>query len=186
MLSDIRSSFRLHGVLIGCGPFLHSSSPARLQEGSSGRHIAGRQTRLTPKHPRLVPRGATSERPSAQVRSERSRHCGEPRLRARPLLLTGRERSTSRAPRRPRERGRRKAARSGGNPRTSVRGRIDSQALNHPSDSPFLNSGSTNYDLRPIFAARLIRPPPRRDPIGRSVYLPVKVAMPEFTANSIR
>lgn len=161
--------------------------PLRLtQEGSSGRHIAGRQTRLTPKRPHLVPRGATSGRPSARVRSERSRHRGEPRLRDRPLSCAGRERSPNPVPRQPRGRGRRKPVGSGGNPRTYVRGRIDSQALNHPSDSPFLESGSTIYDLRPVFAARLIRPPLRRHLIGRSVHLPVKVAIGEFTANSIR
>ena len=186
MLSDIRSSFRLHGVLIGCGPFLHSSSPAHRQEGSSGRHIAGRQTRVTPKRRRSVLRGVTWERPSAQALSERIRHFGEPRLLGRTSSPAGRERSPNRAPRQPRGRGRRKPIRFGGNPRTFVRGRIDSQAMNHPSDSPFLDLGSTTYDFRPVLAACLIRPPPQRGSLGRTVHLPAKVATPEFTANSTR
>lgn len=33
--SDYRSSLRLHGLLIGCGPLLFSSSPAPMQRGSS-------------------------------------------------------------------------------------------------------------------------------------------------------
>lgn len=184
MLSDIRSSFRLHGVLIGCGPFLHSSSPASSQGGSSGRHLFGRQTRLTPKRLHLIPLAATSERPCARVRFECNRRCSVPRLPGQPTLGGGREQSLNRRRRRPRGRGRRSAIRSDGNPRMFVRGHFDSQALNHPRDSPFLDFGSTYYDFRLVFAAHLIPSPRGRDFIRRSVYLPVNVAICEFTANS--